>query len=98
MLSETLFCIASTAETGRFVPDGGVAVHPCENPDRRSLVLPARSAQYALRAGLWPFRIVLGAFLVIPVIVPILDPLPDIAVHIIQTIRTLSSLVTADRH
>src|SRR6185503_5566483 len=93
-----LFRISGAAKSGRFVSDCRVAVDAGKDTDGGGFILPTGPPQYASRAGVWPLGVFLGAFLVIVGIVPVVDPFPDVARHVIDSIGTLPGFVAADRH
>src|SRR5579883_2265147 len=86
------------AEPRRFIANGRAAFDAREYPDERSLHLPAGAAKNFVGSRVGSLGVFRGAFLVILRIVPIGDPFPDVARHVVGTIRTLAGFVAADRH
>ena len=97
-MSQFLYCVHRATETGRFVPNERITVHAGQDSDRGGLVLPACSPNDFLRACLRAVGILLRAFLVILGIVPIVDPFPDIAGHVVNAERAFARFIAPDRH
>src|SRR6185437_8501651 len=75
-----------------------IALHTSKNADRRRLILPARAPDHFLCACVWTFRILFRALLIVSGIVPVIDPFPNIAGHVIQAKGALARLITSDGH
>jgi len=90
--------ISRTAKTGRLVANRRVAVDTGKDSDGWRFVLPTRSPNDFHGSGVGALRILGRTFLVIPGIIPIVHPLPDIPDDVIDTERALSRFIASDRH
>src|SRR5262249_7061776 len=80
LVADAAGAVAVGAAAG--VGEGGELLVPIGGPALVGRGVPGAAAQDALFAGGGPARILLGAVLVISVAVPVIAPLPDVAVHI----------------
>src|SRR5437773_10644934 len=93
-----LLCVHGAAETGRFVPDRRIAVHAGKDANRGGLVLPSCPPDDFLCAPVRAFGVLRRALLVVVGVVPVVDPFPYVAGHVVGAERALARFIAPDGH
>src|SRR5207245_8038877 len=85
-------------EPGRFVPNRRIAVHAGKDADRGGLVLPSCPPDDFLCARVRAFGILRRALLVVAGVIPVVDPFPYVAGHVVGAERALARFIAPDGH
>src|SRR5262249_50413170 len=77
--------LADHAKAGARAAEGGTVIQPGGRTKVTRRVIPAAAAHHTIRAGLRAGGIIDRRARIIMLVVPVLAPLPEVAVHVIKT-------------